>query len=145
MRKVKADPKRLFRYIRKQQKVKATVGKLEMGNGGLTDTDQEAANVLQDFFQSVFVIEGDSCLPDFPNKLEEGEPLDIVKFTYDDILLELQALNEDSSTGLDDISTSVLKNCAQQLVPPLITMFTKSMEEGQLPTDWKNARITPDF
>ena len=145
VRKVKADPKRLYRYIRKQQKVKATIGTLEMGNGELTDSDQEAAEVLQDFFQSVFVSEGDSCLPDFPDKLEEGDPLDIVKFSCDDILLELKGLNEDSSTGLDDISTSVLKNCAPQLVLPLRLLFTKSMEEGKLPSDWKNARITPIF
>ena len=66
-------------------------------------------------------------------------------FTYEDILVELESLNEDKSTGLDDIPSSVLKNCARQLKYPLKVLFNKSMEEMTLPTDWKKARITPIF
>ena len=50
----------------------------------------------QSFFQSVFVMELDTPIPEFPDKLEESDPLNTVDFTYNAILLELQGLNEDS-------------------------------------------------
>ena len=142
---VKTDPKKLYKYIRRQQKVKAMVGNLEVDDGVVTNSDKETADAFQEFFQSVFVKEGDMAIPDFPDKIGEGHPLSDISFTHNDILSELETLNEDKSTGLDNISTRVLKNCAHQLAQPLKTIFAKSMEERKLPSDWKKARITPIF
>ena len=142
---VKADNKKLYRYIRKQQKVKAVVGNLEKANGLQTESDKEAADALQEFFESVFVKEGDLSIPEFPDKLVGGAPICNIEFTYADILTELQDLKEDKSTGLDGIGAYVLKHCAHQLVQPLKIIFTKSMNERTLPSDWKKARITPIF
>ena len=50
------EPKKLYKYIRLQQKVKPTVGPL-ISNGQLSQTDQEAAEILQRFFKSVYMCE----------------------------------------------------------------------------------------
>ena len=46
---VKKQPKKLFKYIRSQQQVKANVGTLVREDKTETSTDKEAAEVLQHF------------------------------------------------------------------------------------------------
>ena len=119
VKKVKSEPKKLFRYIRSQQKIRPTVGTIELSTGKYTESDKEAADALQDFFLSVFVNEGTSSVPEFTNKLNEKDNLEDIYFTSGDIIKELESLDANKSTGLDDISSSVLKHCARQLVQPL--------------------------
>ena len=51
------ETKKQHQYIRSQQRAKVTVGPLNNLNnaGSLTANDQETAEVLHSFFQSVFV------------------------------------------------------------------------------------------
>ena len=53
MREFKSKPKQLFN-VRSKQKVKVGVSRLERDDGELTETDEEAANVLNKFFESVY-------------------------------------------------------------------------------------------
>ena len=53
--KLKSEPQKLYRYIRSRLKVKAMVGPLEKAPEQLTECDKEAAEVLNSFFESVFV------------------------------------------------------------------------------------------
>ena len=48
---------RLHKYIRQKQKVKHTIGPLKKPDGSLTATNEESAEALASFFQSVFVHE----------------------------------------------------------------------------------------
>uniref|UniRef100_A0A8C4NPF0 Reverse transcriptase domain-containing protein n=1 Tax=Eptatretus burgeri TaxID=7764 RepID=A0A8C4NPF0_EPTBU len=50
----------------------------------------------------------------------------------------LSSLNSDSATGLDDISSHVLKTCSAVLVHPLSAIFTLD----HLPSAWKSTNIT---
>lgn len=47
--------------------------------------------------------------------------------------------------GPDVIHPRILKELAETLATPLYIMFTKSLEEGKLPSDWKVGHITPIF
>ena len=64
MDKVKSESKRLFKYIRSQQKVTPAISQLACG-ARLAESDEEKAEILQKYFTSVFVEEGDGDLPDF--------------------------------------------------------------------------------
>ena len=66
----KDNPKKFYRYIRKQEKTKVGVTKLETADGSQTETDEETAKVLCDFFQSVFVEESKEVLPVFHDSRE---------------------------------------------------------------------------
>jgi len=106
----------------------------------LTTTEEETAEALNTFFQSVFVLEGeyeseDKCL--VQNKLED------IVFTEQDVEKKLRELQEDKSSGPDDISSKVLKECADKLRKPLAMIFRKSLDEQELPVDWKKASVTP--
>ena len=49
------------------------------------------------------------------------------------------------SAGLDNISPRLFKDSAEIIASPLIKIMNASMAEGVVPTDWKNARVTPMF
>ena len=46
------------------------ISNLTMKNGDLTETDHQKADVLKDFFTSVFTKEDDSKLPDIKDKTD---------------------------------------------------------------------------
>ena len=49
-------------------KTKSSLGELEMPNGDLTSDRQEKADILNNFFVSVFENEGNENLPDFQDR-----------------------------------------------------------------------------
>ena len=142
---LKIEPKRLFSYVRLQQKVKPSIGSLEEESGKLTETDKEAAEVLQSFFKSVFVKEDNGKMPHFSDLISKERCLCDITLNVQIITEELKALNAEKAAGPDRIPTVVLKSCAEQLAVPLLILFQKTFEEGHLPIDWKAAKITPIF
>ena len=139
---VKREPKKLYKYIRSQQKVKPTVGPL-ISNGHHTQTDQEAAETLQKFFKSVYVHEEAGVLPSFPDMVDKEDLTEDVVFSSDDVELMLKSLNMEKAAGPDNIPSILLNKCAEQLAVPLFKLFRKTLDEGSIPQDWKAAKIVP--
>ena len=54
---VKVNPKSFHAYVRSKQKVKEGIGPLEGIRGALVSDHQEMANLLNDYFVSVFTNE----------------------------------------------------------------------------------------
>jgi len=38
-----------------------------------------------------------------------------------------------------------LKKRTAQLTPPFLKLFKKTLEEAEIPQDWKNARVVPTY
>ena len=55
---------------------------------------------------------------------------------------KLVSLKTGKSPGPDGWPAEVFKQCANQLRVPLSILFTKSLESGSLPEDWKSGHIT---
>ena len=55
----------------------------------------------------------------------------------------LSKLDINKATGVDGISARLLKECAQELSPPLTLLFNFSFRSGKVPSLWKKANITP--
>ena len=66
--KAKKNPKLLFKYAKKKQKVKGFIRALKNSNGDLINDNGEIVNILNEQFQSVFVKESQDFLPDFPER-----------------------------------------------------------------------------
>jgi len=47
------------------------------------------------------------------------------------------------ATGMDNIASSILKNCACALAVPLCHLFATSLDNGVIPTEWKIHMIIP--
>ena len=54
-------------------------------------------------------------------------------------------LNVHKACGPDQICPRLLKEGAEQLLPSLVKIFNKSLDEGVLPLDWVSANITPVY
>jgi len=119
-------------------KTRSGVADLHCENGSMTKTDEEKAEVLNQFFSSVYTVED---LVNIPTKAQTNvqEILSDIDFSSDDIMKIL------SNLGPDKIHPSVLKECADVLAYPLYLLFRKSLNEGSLPQDWKDGYVTPIF
>ena len=49
------------------------------------------------------------------------------------------------ATGPDGISARILKEFAPELSPLLTNIFNKSIQEGEVPKDWRQANVIPVF
>ena len=57
----------------------------------------------------------------------------------------LKSLNRKKAEGLDDIPSCVLKDCAQELAPPLAHLINISLTTGIIPNELKIAKIVPIY
>ena len=117
--------------------------------GPLKDGDQVVsdnscmANLLNQFFASVFTVE-DPIIRE-PNNFDVTHKLIDVEFSAEAISEKIQSLKPASAPGPDKICTRVLQETADILCVPLEIVFTRSMEEGLVPEDWRKANVTPIF
>ena len=78
----KQEPKRLYSYIRSRVKDNTGVTQLEKDGGELTKDNEDIANILNQYFTSVFTNEPAGPLPDFLDRLPEGNFLSEVKIDW---------------------------------------------------------------
>ena len=140
----KGRPKKFYGYMQRLRTVKDKVAQLTMDDGTLSSTDYEAAETLAKFFSSVFVKEADMEIDDGDNDQGEDENLNII-INEERVRNKLLQLHEDKAQGPDDIHPAVLRNCAEAVSRPLSMIFIKSLREGVLPGDWKEAIVSPIY
>ena len=139
----KTNPKALFKYISTKTKPKEGITNLTKKDSTLTENDSEKSNVLNDFFSSVFVEEGDGPVPEFTTDF--NNVLSDLIITDEDMLKVLSKLNSSKSPGPDAIHPRILKELQEQLSHPLKLLFMKTIKDGKLPDSWKEAEVIPIF
>lgn len=82
-------------------------------------------------------------MPEFDTRCDSS--LDTVNISEEIVLKKLSSIKVDKSQGPDGISPRILKECRHSLVKPLYIIFKKSLDSGKLPSDFKNANVSPIF
>ena len=139
---IKDENKLFWGYVRSKCKTKSAINKLQNDEGNLTQSNHETANILNNFFASVFQKEGDGELPMF-EKQNNNEPLEII--TEELVSKAIDRLNSSKSQGPDNIHPKLLKETQSIIKKPLQIIFEKSLTEGKIPKIWKNANVTAIF
>ena len=93
-------------------------------NGSLTNTDLEKAEVLNNFFISVFTQENTGTLPEI-DSFSKGDPLIYV-------IKKLSALNQSKSPGQDGLHPRVLKELKDVIALPLIIIYRISLNQVKI-------------
>ena len=110
----------------------------------MTEKDEETANVLNQYFSSVFEEEGPTDQLEFPER-QFGEPLVDVEINESKVMTVINTLNPSKSQGPDKLHPCLLKETKHQLVTPLTMLFRKSIEEAVIPESWKQANVSAIF
>jgi len=138
----RGNPKRFYGFMRDIKTVKAEVRDLVTPNGTRTENDQQAAQVLCDYFKKVFTLEPDDSSHSAPPMSRNGITVD---FEAGKVYQRLVKLKSDKSAGSDGLHPFILKACSESIAQPLSQIFQASYDEGKVPSDWKKAEITPIY
>ncbi len=101
------------------------------------------ANILNDFFASVFTDEDIGDIKPFAARHNDDSYLNSILITERDILEAVNNINVNKTPGPDKISPRILKEVEEEISHPLLILFTESLRQGKVLTDWKYANVTP--
>ena len=144
---IKNYSRSFYAYVRIKQKVRDKVGPLENNSGNIISDGFQMAEVLNKYFSSVFTTEDISSLPVPFTKFEgnKSEHLGQLFVTPEIIAKRTKKMQDNKSPGVDGIPPKLLKESVEQISTPLAKLFNLSLEERIVPSEWKEANITPLF
>ncbi|XP_069114241.1 uncharacterized protein [Argopecten irradians] len=142
--KINTNPKLFWSRARSKTKTKSTIGGIEAGNGTITTNNEETANVLNTFFASVFVNDGDLPLPVFIPRQVNSLLTDIF-ISEETVFKAIKRINPNKSPGPDNLHPKFICETADVIKKPLSIIYRKSLDESTLPKDWNRAIVTPIF
>ena len=118
-------------------------------NGHLVSDEKEQAEALNRQFQQAFGKDKSYTREEFAAKCStppnQVPVLDSVDITEPGVTKLLHALQPGKAPCLDGITTTILKELAEVISPILTIIFQSSLDTGILPSDWKDANVTPVF
>ena len=62
--------------------------------------------------------------------------------SFESVTKLLRKVNPNKASGPDSIPARILKELADEIAPLLTTIFNKSLEQDEVPTDWRKANVT---
>lgn len=130
-------------YVRSKVKNRTPVGPIKH-NGSTIFEDKEMAEVLNTYFCSIFNKEDTRSLP-ASSQQRLTSHLNNIYINKKEVIDKLCNLDVCKAPGPDKVYPRVLKEFAVELSEGLCIVFNKSLVEGYVPGDWKQANVTPIF
>ena len=93
--------------------------------------------MLNTYFASVFEIESQGALPEFPDR-DFDETLSYVEITENLVEKATDRLKPSKSQGPDNLHPKLIKECKKTILQPLALIFKQSINESV----WKQANVT---
>ena len=143
---IKNESKSFYAYVRSKQNVRDKIGPLENNRGNIISEGFQMAEVLNEYFSAVFTTEDISSLPVPFTKFEGNKSEYLGKLFVTPVMIanKIKKMKDNKSPGVDGIP-KLLKEIVEQISTPLAKLFNLSLEEGIVPSEWKEANITPLF
>jgi hypothetical protein len=147
-KKAKTNPKAIWSYIKSKTKTRTGIGDLHVDPKDTklkkTDEDSEKAEILGEFFSSVFTKEPEDDTPTLERKEVKVNMLEL-KINRDKVTKLLMKLKVDKSPGLDNLHPRFMKETAETLSEPLTIFYNQSLRKSEVPSMWRSALISAIF
>ncbi|MEL7307906.1 MAG: reverse transcriptase family protein, partial [Pseudomonadota bacterium] len=145
--KAKSDPKLFWSMIRGRIACKPSLQYVLNPNASPTSCDLETADVMNDYFSSVFTRESSNVLSDMhlPASIACDFSLSDVFVATDDVSKVLKQLPNNSSPGPDGIAYPLLKYGGQNFVQQCARLFNFLLDKSFVPDEWKCGIIVPVY
>ena len=140
--KMEENSKHFWKFIKGRRQDSTGIAALR-SNGQLESDPKIKAEILNNFFKSVFTKEDEENMPILPpSKYPDMPDLNI---TETGVIKLLSDLNPNKASGPDEIPGRLLKLAAAQIAPSLTFIFNQSLRTGDLPEDWRKANVSPIY
>ena len=134
--------KKFYGYVNQRLKLRQTIPPLLDDNGAIKVQDIQKADLLNKYFQSVFV--EDDNIPLSP-MLKASTNMENFSITSTDLQRAIQTTDDKISRSPEDIPIYFIKRVADSIIFPLLYIFNCSLQTGEIPTQWKTSIISPIF
>ena len=138
------DPKAFFSYVNSKLRTKSSIPDLKKPDDKKTTNDREKAEVLNNFFTSVFTRENTDNMLTFVSKPHDQQFTELM-ITPTMVKKKIEKLKPNKAQGLDGVNPRFLLETTDEIAHPLAALMNKSLVEEKLPQDWKDALVTPIF
>ena len=139
-----SNKKPFYNYVKKKTRTRAGIGPITKENGEMAIEEKEVAEELNKYFSSVFTREDTANVP-APPLIKAKTKLTSTFITSAKVRRKIRQLKSHSAAGPDGISPKLLQQCEDQLAPVLAMIYRKSVNEGQVPMEWRTATVIPIF
>lgn len=147
---IKTNPKVLYSYAKRKSKVKSKIGPMEE-DGKLYEDPVKIANILQKQYKSVFSDPDTDINIENPDTEYQSENLDTkaiirdIEFNETDIVKAINLMPANSAGGPDKFPACILKECKQEIAKPLLLIWRKSLDTGNIPHQYRQQTIIPIY
>ena len=141
-RESKTNPKAFFSYVNRAKKTRGKIGPLKDEHGSIIIDPTAQAEFMNQYYATVFT-RNDDELPEKEDVTEER--LEEIEISEEKVEAVIDSLRICSATGPDGIGNRTIKELKKHIVTPLTMIFRKSLDDGEVPDDWKVSNIAPIF
>ena len=127
----KENSKEFFRYIREKKTVKSIIGPLLSAEGEIVTDERKTADILNDYFASVFTVEEDRGEA-IPYQMTVAAQLFLVDITEEDVMRVIDELKICKSPGPEKIYPRILKEVKEEICKLLCAIFGLSLRTGKV-------------
>ena len=132
------NPRKLYCYLSDLCNAKSLLNFIHHNNSVV----HNPLKIVNEYFNSTFTF-SNFALPDIHQLPSPMSQLNTIYIDETDIYEALAILDPTISSGCDDISPRLLKNCASALTAPVTHICNLSLQSQVFPTAWKLHKICP--
>ena len=138
----KENPKAFFSYVNSSKETRVKIGPLKDKSGNIVTDPLEQAGILNAHYATVFT-RSVTELPAVESITEEV--IDDVDVSVERVKNTIDELKEISAPGPDNIGNKVIMELKEQLALPFSILFRKSLDDAEVPEEWKDSVVSPIF
>ena len=141
---IKNNPKIFWNYVKYATGGQKEIPALHNEQGNSVTDNLKKAELFNQYFCDVYTTEDTVNFPTLPH-YQINNPLTQCSLTFEKVKQEIEKLNISKAAGPDQLHPKIIHTLRDTLTEPIYIIFNKSLTEGKLPIQWKEAYIKPIF